>query len=323
MKTYPDFLIPMVLSIKWNNKVTLQSISESYSLFIESLGSGNVNHPPKHLTLKELELVNNLADEYPVLPETAEPGSNAAVDKLLVKFSHYATRIWSIRAENKQLMRIAETPIAFSRPTMSDGKPITLAQGDLLKHFETNSYAVVTTKESNVKKVKEISYSTFDNLSKNLLPATSPRLTGEQAKNLLTSPLVTVKIFHRRFLDSMVMTVGTAITFTVIFQLLSRTGLLSAGGDGPTFAGYALVICLSTLASFIGFFFAAIAVFAVSDILYSLTKNPLFQIPEKGENIVLRVKLTEQGKHLVQKYEAWQNYKKQTFSEENGYSNTY
>lgn len=120
----------------------------------------------------------------------------------------------------------------------------------------------------------------------------------------------------------MAMTLGTAITFTIIFQLLSRTGLLSAGGEGPTFAGSALVICLSTLASFIGFFFAAIAVFAVSAILYSLTKNPpLFQIPEKGENIVLRVKLTEQGKHLVQKYEAGQNYKKQTFSEENGYSN--
>lgn len=307
-KPYPQYLFPIAVALKWEKKITIDSLASSYGIFVDSIGDINktITTNPR---LPELKILKFLQENYITLPNSVTPGSKA-VETFLNNFLIALQKEWKLSSNNKTLMALATRPVSFSEPKKYDGENITEPEIELLKYFAGSKTHALPAKETvwtnDLKKLDTNKFSR--DMYSNDLKTYEQSFVGGYLRGFLKSPLVEYKYRGTRDLrDLIVVIIGILIPGLIGNYFLYTNGLIFHENSIPAVSILAPIFMLG-VCGFAGFLLTVPINLGISALLKVIFGRQIYDF-FGDEAIYLRVKLTPQGENMLEQVKAWENYK--------------
>lgn len=310
-KPYPNYLTPIALSLKWDSKITDQSVADSYSLFVRQNGTGEDNSNKKPATTADERILGILQNKHLTVPFNIVPDRPAAIS-FLQDYKEALESQWVLKKTNATLMELATAPVSFSRPMLPNGDKISNSYAILLKYFSSKNFFVIPANHSYDtfhKPLDNIDYRDFTQL----LPSTdeydTKRAAAYSIKELFESSLITYKYFGTRGLrDSLVCLAGGAIAFTIALVLFFSAPFADSLIDMPWGASAILAILLAALIGGLGGLITGMLSMLITLAISGIAGRTIIDFGG-DQAVYFKVKLTPHGKAILEQWEAWENYK--------------
>lgn len=319
-KPYPNYLTPIALSLKWDSKITDQSVADSYSLFVRQNGTGEDKSDKKPATTADERILGILQNKHLTVPFNVVPDRPAAIS-FLQDYKEALESQWVLKNTNANLMELATAPVSFSRPMLPNGNKVSNRYSILLKYFSNKNFFVIPANHSSDtfrNPLDNIDYRDFTQLLPSADDYDTKKAAAYSLKELFDSPLITYKYFGTRGLrDFLVCLAGGLTAFIIALTLFFSAPFADSLTSMPWGASAILVILLAALMGGLGGLVTGMLTMLITLAISGIAGRTIIDFGG-DQAVYFKVNLTPQGKAILEQWTAWENYK--TNNPESNYS---
>lgn len=316
---YPHFLTPLASSVKWENEITYEALSESYSLFVTMVGYERIK---TKVTVKEAKdptnaVIEKLQYEYLVLPFSADRSSYAG-EKFLDTYYKALKSLWDLNVSNKKFMELVESPVKFEPPKFANGQKVSFTDAINILHFDTNGFYKIPLREtlavSGDQRVVS-SPNMMTSYSKELGSSKEKRVASQQVFDFLKTKSVKTRYWgttEEHYLKAGFLAAVIIFFYSWVTMFSSVTSSIEEypSNGVMTVIVFLAITVFASLFALMGGVITGMFIGGISFLSHKIFKRylPGFEIDQNYTHVY--IKLTPYGEELLEQTKAWVHYLK-------------